>query len=286
MRYSNLFTGRTAVFATKHKKESVVFPILSKAGIHLKLVDSIDTDLFGTFTGEVPRTGTQVEAARLKALKAIEQTGETLALASEGSFGPHPTLYFVPANVELVLLLDSLNEIELLGWEISMDTNYAHQKVNSVDDARDFGKRVGFPSHGLVVRPNSGSGKADLMFKGVASEPELTYAVETCIRHSEDMSAMIETDMRAMCNPKRMTVIEKAATNLLKIMNSLCPQCSWPGFDVTEKVSGLPCELCGSPTRATLSHIYTCKKCSFKNEIEFPSGKTSEDPTYCDWCNP
>jgi predicted RNA-binding Zn-ribbon protein involved in translation (DUF1610 family) len=89
-----------------------------------------------------------------------------------------------------------------------------------------------------------------------------------------------------MNNPKRMVVIERAAINLLNKMNSLCPQCKWPGFEVTDKISGLPCNLCGSPTRSTLSHLYTCKKCSFKNEIEFPEGKISEDPMYCDWCNP
>lgn len=284
MEHSNLFKNRTAVFVTKHKKENVIFPIFLKSDLNLKLVDSIDTDLFGTFTGEIPRSGTQVEAARLKALKAIEQTGETLALASEGSFGPHPTLFFVPANVELVLLLDTKNQIELHGWEISTDTNYAHQKMNSVEEAFDFGNKVGFPSHGLVVRPNSGS--SNLLFKGITVEPELIYAVETCIRHSEDAAIMIETDMRAMNNPKRMAIIERAANNLLTKMNSLCPQCRWPGFEVTDKISGLPCNLCGSPTRSTLSHLYTCKKCSFKNEIEFLEGKISEDPMYCDWCNP
>lgn len=284
MKHSNLFKGRTAIFVTKHKKENVIFPIFSKSGINLKLVESIDTDLFGTFTGEIPRSGTQVEAARLKALRAIEQTGETLALASEGSFGPHPTLFFAPGNVELVLLLDIRNQIELHGWEISTDTNYAHQKVKAVGDAFDFGDRVGFPSHGLIVRPNSGS--SGLLFKGITNESELIRAVDSCIKHSEDMAAIIETDMRAMYNPKRMAVIEKAAVNLLGKMNSVCPQCSWPGFEVTDKISGLPCNLCGCPTRSTLSHLYTCKKCSFNNEVEFPCGKTSEDPMYCDCCNP
>lgn len=284
MKHLNLFKGRTAVFVTKHKKESVVFPTFSNSDIKMKLVDSIDTDLFGTFTGEIPRSGTQVEAARLKALKAIEQTGETLAVASEGSFGPHPTLSFVPANVELVLLLDTHNQIELHGWEISTDTNYAHQKVNSVDEALNFSNKVGFPSHGLLVRPNSSS--ANVLFKGITNESELISAVTLCIMHSEDLAAMLQTDMRAMCNPKRMLVIESAARNLLEKMNSLCPACGWPGFDVTEKTSGLPCDLCGSPTRSTLRHHYTCKKCSFNSEVEFPGGKTSEDPMYCDWCNP
>jgi len=57
----------------------------------------LDTDGLGTFTGEVERPAPPRETALLKARLAIETTGLPRALASEGSFGPHPALGFVPA---------------------------------------------------------------------------------------------------------------------------------------------------------------------------------------------
>lgn len=92
--------------------------------------------------------------------------------------------------------------------------------------------------------------------------------------------------MRAMYNPTRMAVIEKAAQKLADKINSNCPQCSHPGFSVTEVKPGLPCNLCGSTTRSTLSYIFTCQKCSFNKEQMYPHNKTLEDPMFCDYCNP
>ncbi|PMB21063.1 DUF6671 family protein, partial [Fischerella thermalis] len=105
-----LFNNRIAVLATKHQKERVIAPIL-EAELRMKVVvpEDFDTDVFGTFTREVKRPGNQVEAARLKAKKALELTGESLAIASEGSFGPHPEIPFISGNREVVLLLDQIH---------------------------------------------------------------------------------------------------------------------------------------------------------------------------------
>ena len=43
---------------------------------------------------------------------------------------------------------------------------------------------------------------------------------------------------------------------------------------------------CGSPTNSILSYIYICGHCKFKKEEMFPNKKTTEDPGYCDYCNP
>ncbi|RTY96888.1 hypothetical protein EKL98_16285, partial [Flavobacterium bomense] len=96
----------------------------------------------------------------------------------------------------------------------------------------------------------------------------------------------IETDMRAMYNPTRMKVIEKAAFKLVDKIKSLCPKCRTPGFGIIDRREGLPCQQCHFPTRSTLSHIYSCQKCSYKKEEKYPNGKQTEDPMYCDICNP
>lgn len=286
MKHLDIFKNRTAVLITKHKKDEVIFPVLAQTGMNLKLLDTIDTDTFGTFTRDIDRKGTQMEAARYKALKAIEETGESIAIASEGSFGAHPTIFFVPANVELVLFLDTLNGIEILGWEISTDTNFSHAVISNVKAAKDFAKQWGFPSHGMVVRPNINCGNSSILFKGITCEKILKEAVTKSISASQDGKALIETDMRAVYNPKRMKVIEKATINLLNKIKSLCPKCHWPAFEITEWISGLPCEKCSLPTRGISKHIYQCKKCNHEKEIEYPDGEKYSDPRFCDFCNP
>ena len=286
MKHADIFKNRTAVLITKHKKEEAIFPALSQTGMNLKLLDTIDTDAFGTFTRDIERKGTQLETARYKALKAIEETGESIAIASEGSFGAHPTIFFAPANIELVLFIDTLNNIEILGWEISTDTNHSHTEVSSLKEAMKFAKQCGFPSHGMVVRPNTAGDNSSILFKGITSENALKEAVKKCFTASKDGKALIETDMRAIYNPKRMKVIEKAALNLLNKIKSLCPQCGWPGFEITEWIKGLPCENCFFPTKAIAKHIYQCKKCNYKKEIEYPDNQKYSNPTFCDFCNP
>ena len=283
---NNIFKNRTAVLITKHKKEEVIFPVLEPMEMNLKLLDSIDTDTFGTFTRDIDRTGTQLEAARYKALKAIEATGESIAIASEGSFGAHPAMYFVPANVELILLIDTLNNIEILGWEISADTNHSHSEVSSFKEAQIFAKQSGFPSHGLVVRPNTGGNNSDILFKGITCEKILKVAVMKSINASQDGKALIETDMRALYNPTRIKVIEKAAFNLLHKIQNFCPECGWPAFEITEWIKGLPCKRCFSLTKGVVKHIYLCKKCKHKEEIEYPNNQNYSDPCFCDYCNP
>jgi hypothetical protein len=89
-----------------------------------------------------------------------------------------------------------------------------------------------------------------------------------------------------MFNPSRMNVIEKATQKLVQKIRSTCPQCKMPGFGITDARKGLECSLCGSPTNSTLSYIYDCQHCQFTKEEMYPNKKTTEDPTYCDYCNP
>lgn len=280
-----LFNNRSAVLITMHKKEEVIFPLLKPLGMTLSVFNSIDTDQFGSFARDVPRKGSQLEAAQLKAKKALEISGADIAISSEGSFGPHPQLFFVPANIELILFTDPLHKIEIAGWEISTDTNFSQAEVESVNEARQFSTTCGFPSHGIIVRPNQGDSDS-ILFKGITTEGLLDKAVMRCINASKDGKALIETDMRAMYNPTRMRVVEKAGINLLRKLQSVCPVCSWPGFEVTEWLKGLPCENCFGPTKHVLKDIYTCKKCSYRNEMEYPGGKMYCEAQFCDFCNP
>lgn len=70
MNSHHLFINRTAILATMHQKERVMAPILERElGVKILVPADLDTDYFGTFTREVKRLGTQIEAARQKAKK-------------------------------------------------------------------------------------------------------------------------------------------------------------------------------------------------------------------------
>jgi len=60
MNYRQLFSDRLAVLATMHQKERVIAPLLERElGIKVIVPPDFNTDIFGTFTREVKRPGTQ-----------------------------------------------------------------------------------------------------------------------------------------------------------------------------------------------------------------------------------
>lgn len=278
-----MFKGRRLVIATKHEKEKVIAPLLEEAlGVYCFIKEGFDTDILGTFTGEIERKLDPIATARQKCLLAMELTKCDLGIASEGSFGSHPSLFFVNADDEFLIFIDKKNNFEIIARELSMETNFNGKEIETEKELFEFAKLVKFPSHGLILRTS----KEDTshIIKGITEVNQLKEAFEELIEKSDSIYA--ETDMRAMYNPTRMSVIETATKKLVHKINSCCPQCNVPGFGVTDVKKGLECNLCGSPTNSTLSFIYSCKKCDFKKEELYPHQKTSEDPMYCDYCNP
>lgn len=282
-----LFANRVGVLATMHQKERVIAPLLEQElGIKVVVPDNFDTDEFGTFTREIKRPGDQLKAAKLKAEKALLITGESLAFASEGTFSPHPFIPYIPCNREIVILLDKSNDLEIVGQELSTETNYSHQLVATVEEAYEFALKVGFPEHALVVMSDSSTTDKSHIIKGITVKEKLFESVSVMLTKSTTGKVHVETDMRALFNPTRMKNIEKATLDLLRKLNQLCPQCSWPGFEVVETKKGLPCALCNLPTQMTRSVVYGCKKCEFNEERLFPDGLEKADPAQCMYCNP
>ena len=274
-----------AVLATMHRKEQVIAPLFrQQLGLHLVVPANFDTDALGTFTRDIPRAGSQIEAARQKAKQALALTGETVAVASEGSFFPHPVFPGIACNREIVLLLDIEHDLEVIGSELSNQTNFAHRSVHSVEAAIAFAEQVGFPDHALVVMPSRDNCDRNQIHKGIQTTTQLCQVVERLLQQSRDGSVHLETDMRAMNNPTRMKAIEQATLDLIKNIKSCCPKCQVPGFSIQGVQRGLPCEYCGMPTKSVKAQVYTCQKCGFtetrSNQREY------ENPQYCDYCNP
>ena len=89
----------------------------------------------------------------------------------------------------------------------------------------------------------------------------------------------VETDMRALyMNPTRMRIIGEATQQLIDKCHSYCPSCGWPGYDVVSHESGLPCQLCKTPTASTMKWIYVCQKCQHQSEKLHPMGNLLKIP--------
>ena len=283
MSQHKFFEGRSIVIATKHKKQHAITPLLEKElGVNCIVPENLDTDLFGTFCGEIERALSPIDAAKQKCMLAMELTGTDLAVASEGSFGAHPLLYFLPANDELLVLIDKKNGLEITVREVSTKTNYNAKEVSSEEDLLAFAQSAQFPSHALILKDKKDGFSS--IAKGIINTMEL---LETFAKFKETHGTVyVETDMRAQFNPSRMEVIEQATKKLVAQLLVHCPHCQLPGFAINERILGLPCELCKLPTASVLGYIYKCKHCNYEQVANYPNKKEFEDPTYCNFCNP
>lgn len=280
MASAHYFEDRKVVIATKHKKEQAIGPLLKEAfGMEPIIPEDFDTDVLGTFTGEMERILSPIETAREKCLLALAQCDADIAVGSEGSFGPHPTLYFLPADEEYLVLVDRKNELEITVKSCSLQTNYASYEMGSEIKLADFLQQVKFPSHGLHVK-----GAEGYIEKGITSENRLNEAILEAVNRFGTYT--LETDMRAMNNPTRMSVIQELTEKLVEKMNSCCPSCQRPGFSPTDVIKGLLCSCCSLPTKSVKAVIYTCQGCHYTQYIDFPDSKVTEDPMFCDICNP
>lgn len=279
----SVYQGAKILLATKHGKSQAIAPAFSKT-LGANVVEFYtDTDVLGTFSGEIERVGTPSDVAKKKCALALDGTVK-LALASEGSFGPHPFMPFVPCNFEWLYFIDTIRGFELTLSYQSDKTNYAMQSVDSLEALNMFAEKALFPSHALILKPESQS--SQVVFKGIKTQLELEKSFIQCQAQSSNNQVWVETDMRAHLNPSRMAVIERLAQNLSFQLSQLCPCCATPGWGQVGVNRGLPCSACDYETSIVRSTILGCAKCDYKEEKPREDGLTTISPGHCQYCNP
>ncbi|MBY0317075.1 MAG: hypothetical protein K2Q26_16265 [Bdellovibrionales bacterium] len=277
------WSGERVFFATKHSKEKVLAPLLGKLGLHC-CVANVDTDVFGTFSGEVGRVGGVRETLRRKTSAAAElYPNARFFLSSEGSFGPHPFIGFLQSDHEALLFVDTKLNTEIYVEEISTETNHSHLEFQSGDDLHKFLHQIGFPEHGVIIKPK---GRNDVVFKDLRTLQAVEQAISEAFLLTNESKVILMTDMRAHLNPTRMKVIEKVGLKLIETLNSFCPDCCSPGFAIRDGIPGLPCEDCGEPSPISKEVLWTCIQCVYTEQKERPDGVVSIPAAECDYCNP
>ncbi len=277
------FDGETVYLGTKHEKAQALAPHFRKIGMRCETV-AVDTDEFGTFTGEVERKGSVKETLRKKVGAVLKLKSEArFVLASEGSFGPHPFIGFVQSDYEVLLFFDKLTGIEVFAEELSTQTNHDEIDFGPSDDLQSFLERVKFPSHAVIARPK---GNTSNVFKGLTDPAKLGQAIIDCFLISTEPKIILSTDMRASYNPTRMSVIGQAGAKLLDRLTSFCPSCSAIGYSPLKRLQGLPCSDCGLPTQVTKKIVFGCESCKFEETKDRSDGLLFANPGECDFCNP
>ena len=280
---SPIYRDRTVALLTQHGKEHIIAPVLGATlGCQVERVGGYDTDLLGTFTRDIPRAGTQLEAARKKARLGMQLAGLPLGLASEGSFGPDPVTGLFPWNVEFLLWIDDARELEVVG-RAHGKANFAHTLVADWTAVETFARQWGFPEHHIVLRPARNDDPR--IRKGICHWTELEAAFAWARGQSPSGQVFVETDVRAHANPTRQQTIRLAADDLAAKLGCLCPVCEAPGFWIVEHLRGLPCEDCGAPTEEPQADVFGCVKCPHRATRE-RTDKHAADPARCDYCNP
>lgn len=280
------FAGLTLGVATIHAKERVIGPalmdVLPLAGFHA--IAGVDTDRFGSFSGEVQRTLTPLEAAIAKARHGAEVSGLDLVVASEGSFGPYPPAPFLSCNEEFLVLYDARYGQVFIHRKVFLGPVFGGEECVTLADVQSLAERLSFPSHHLVVRRAEKWRMGDVVTKGIDDRDLLRHTAEALI--ATHGSCWVETDLRAMANPTRMQAIADTASELARDIARTCPACGTCWFHITDTRTGLPCGLCGWPTSSIRAQIRTCRHCSHQQQEARADGRTEEDPRFCDHCNP
>jgi hypothetical protein len=279
------YAGQCAAIATMHGKERVVAPIMARwFDLRLERAEDIDTDALGAFTGEIERKGSVLDAARAKARLALERTGARLGLGSEGAFGPHPVVPMLSSGLELMVLIDSDSNHEIAVHRRTW-TNYDSTSAFPDEDLSDFLRRIGFPEHAVIVRPEK-SHEQSAVVKGIVERKALDAAIESMAAVSASGRALVQTDKRAHLNPTRMKAIRQVARVLALRVARLCPICGSPGFGLSDVERGLPCRECDVPTDLVRAEIHACASCSHREHRRERPKTVRADPVWCRLCNP
>lgn len=271
-----------AALATKHGKELIFQPAFDAIGISVTVAE-VDTDQFGTFAGEIERLSSPRQTAERKARAGIKASSCAIGLASEGSFGPHPSAPFFLLDTELVVYVDT--ELDYAVFESASEISAVPSAVvvEDLDVVGNLKITSFFPEQRAIVIAEDPETKARQIFaKGIDNPGDLRHAIEVALA-DQPHPVIVEPDLRAHHCPDRRRVIGTAVDRLVQRLQQDCPRCNTAGFGPIRTIPGLECGLCGLPTTRPATDVLGCPRCQLETEV--PRGGNA-DPTFCDRCNP
>jgi len=283
MNHLDIYRGHLAVLTSQHEKQRLVAPSFKEV-LGVELIErALDTDQFGTFSGDIERSASPLDTAIAKARLGMKESGLPRGVASEGSIGPDPFIPFVISDIEHLVWVDAERDIVVSESYRSLDIRTASTRTFVGADLSDFLQRADFPRHRLIVKAENSS--PFFCAKGIGSVQALEAAISECSHRSETGAVIVESDLRAHCSPSRQVNIAATARLLALRISTHCPECHTPGWGKVGVERGLLCRDCSSfVEQAVRGDEMGCVKCDFK-KLELRA-ESRADPAICDWCNP
>jgi hypothetical protein len=267
---------------TKHGKIDQIAPAFSGQAQWEFELAPIDTDLFGTFTGEVERSLPPRETAIEKARAGAKLLECDYGIGSEGTIGPHPLLPFVNANYELMAFVCLSRGVAIVESFLSTSILAHSELVTSSDDLDATFVKFDLPRHAVNIIATNGAGRS--VVKGVRQPNEARSVIARLLEdgHSE---VQVESDFRAMSSPSRQANITKCAEALAARVAATCPACSLFGWGEIGFEYGVPCLACGTINSSIARAVRLgCQGCENTELVEL--AEASVDPSRCVNCNP
>jgi hypothetical protein len=275
------YEGAVVAFATMHGKEQLAAePFLQLLGARVTAPNGLNTDLLGTFAGDIPRTLSPIDAARVKARLGMHIDNTPLGLASEGTFAPTPNSPGLVENTELLLFIDDVLQIEVVEISRVMSPLPGPRTISDMDAGLAFATRTGFPQQGIVLAASDGDGPT--WRKDLRTTAELTRALDELFDTVNEVT--IQPDYRAHACPARAEHLRALAERLAQRIATPCPVCAAPGWGPVASEPGLPCRDCGEPTELEAHTVEGCARCSHR--VRTPVAARRASPEWCAHCNP
>jgi hypothetical protein len=272
----------TIALATKHGKLSQIAPwIEALDGWTVELAE-IDTDQFGTFSGEVAREKSPRDTAIAKAKAAADLLGSEYGLASEGTIGAHPAYPWINSDHEILALVRRTDDFVLTETFLSPEIQAHSDEVDENTNLDDLVAKLDLPNHAAIIVV---VGDIDtVLHKGVQDPSDLKQKIAEALLSGKRV-LRVENDFRAMHSPSRQANISKCAEMLANRIATQCASCSEIGFGKVGYEYGLPCSDCNQMVQSVANaERHACVSCEH-TELR-TLGKTTVDPSRCDFCNP
>lgn len=274
---------RKIALPTLHKKGDQIIPAFRDLHPFDIIEVAIDTDSFGTFSGEVERQLTPRDAAIAKARLAIEETGWSGAIASEGSIGADPYLPLLITDREVMVFIDVEEGVIIEENYRSFDIIAAKMEYRPGDDLSKFLREADFPNHHLIVR-GVRDGKV-VAIKGIDDEEKLNIALHEISILNEEDKLIIESDLRAHASPSRQRNIATLALILAKRVANRCPDCECAGWGRVDHEFGVECIECSHKDMRIARRVMDgCSRCGLRKPGQIL--RESIEPGECELCNP
>ena len=273
----------TAALATMHGKEQQIAPAFRRiAGWEID-VAQVDTDQFGSFDGEVPRTLSPKSAVLAKAKLGAEVLGLRFGIASEGTIGHHPQFPLMTSDHELIAIVDLELGHELVVSHVSAEIIAERHVLDENTNLNQIAKLCDLPNHAVNLIGTRSEWRE--VRKGIRTLEDLAAAESELKAEVGDLELVVESDFRAMSSPSRQRNIERCAELAAQRVATKCPGCEYLGWGLVRYEFGLECRACGFENdHLAKEGINGCLNCQL--EEQFDLGVLHAEPAQCMVCNP